>query len=107
LTNLERLDFCGNNTQITGDISNFSTCTSLKTINVWGSKIYGNISVFGNLPNFTGMIVAQTQVSGDISSLTNNPLINWIDAGHLPNLTGSVNSLAKLTGLQYLTVNKP
>lgn len=105
LTNLERIDFCGNNTQITGDISNFSTCTSLTTINVWGSKIYGDISVFGNMPNFSGLIVSQTQVLGDISSLANNPSIVWIDAQHLPNLSGSINSLSKLTGLMALQIN--
>ena len=132
LTNLEMIELNYGNTQfnlnITGNISSLVNCTSLTQFNIGATSVYGDISVFTNMPqltafglnncpNITGSInelvnhpnlitmgLSYTQVSGDISTLANMPNFLVLYANN-SKITGDISSLVGHKKLTYLNVN--
>lgn len=98
---------------IEGDIANFKDCTSVKEAFISRSgannyqyfgNIFGDISVFANMPNLTTLSVNDTNVSGDVSSLSTLTNLTSLSVNGT-NISGDISSLSTLTNLTNLAVN--
>ena len=59
------------NANITGDISVFSGLSNLQTINLMGcGNVTGDISAFKDLSKFTYLNIKNTNLTGDIASIS-------------------------------------
>lgn len=79
-------------TQITGDIASLSNLTLLATLNLGGTQVTGYIGKLANLTALTNLNLGQTKVRGDIGGISNATKLSIIS---LPaeNITGDLSKL--------------
>ena len=100
--------------EVSGDIAAFSNRYNLRYINGANSpNLFGDISSLTNLPiirviELGGVIRRNTKITGDISSLANLNRQTLIDIRcDCPNVYGNINAFAGYTNLRSLIVNIP
>ena len=98
--------------EVSGDINAFSNRYNLRYINGANSpNLFGDISSLTNLPvirviELGGVIRRNTKITGDISVLANLNRQTLVDIRcDCPNVYGNINAFAGYTNLRSLNVN--
>ena len=86
------------------DIEDIRYCTNLTILKLPKTQVSGDISIVSNLTNLTELDLSMTNVSGDINALSK--LTNLITMQlNNTNVSGDINALSKLTNLTSVPLN--
>ena len=88
---------------IYGDISVFSNMPKLKELYLSSDKIYGDVSVVEKLPNLESISLEGTSVSGNLSSFSN---LSKITNLRIMNCTGDLSSIHNLSKLSFISLKR-
>lgn len=119
LTYLKRLDFSfasaiTNANNLTLDISIFSTLTKLEFLrfggynyNSYAFQFTGNLSVFSQYTNLKELYIENTNLTGDLSSLSGNIGMQRMIIRSFGIVSGNLSSLTPMTDLRTLITDVP
>ena len=80
------------------DIENIKYCTNMATLGLTNTQVSGDISALSNLTNLTYIGLASTQVNGDISALSKLTMLYAVDLSN-NQVSGDINALSNLVNL--------
>ena len=97
LGNLNKLNYLSlrNSKFVTGDIASLSNLIGLTNIDITGTSLIDNISVFSNFPKLAHIYMSNSNATGNIDVLYNNSVLTEIFASNT-NITGDLAKLPEL-----------
>lgn len=85
------------------DLEDIKYCTNLTTMSLYNTQVTGDISALSNLTNLQNLILDNAQVSGDISAISKLTNINvlLLDNDHI---SGDISAISNFTNAKFISL---